>query len=55
MTRPCIDANDKRTKLVQIKFSINEMRRIDAEAKRSHDTITHFVRKCVLERLNGTW
>ncbi len=52
--RPKVNPEDKKDRLVQIKFSIIDKTRLKERAKREHITITALIRKWVLEALNGS-
>jgi hypothetical protein len=53
MARPKINPDDKKDRLIQIKFSSYDKKRLNEVAKSEHLTVNALIRKWIMDKLNG--
>lgn len=53
MARPEVNPDDRKDRLIQIKFSSYDKKRLNDVARREHLTVNALIRKWIMEELNG--
>jgi len=53
MARPKVNPDDKKDRLIQIKFSSYDKKLINEAARNEHLTVNAIIRKWIMDKLNG--